>query len=117
VLRRLLFNFLAVGAAAALTVAIGVLVYARHLEGIVVEKFNGRRWNLPSRVYSDPFLIYPGVDLAAAGLFDRLQRLNYREVTDETLRKGDYRRTASGLDLFLHDFSFPEKEVLVGRPA
>jgi penicillin-binding protein 1B len=91
--------------------AVGLLVYARHIEGIVVEKFNGRRWNLPSSVYSDPFLIYPGVDVVAAGLFDRLQRLNYREVNDETLRKGDYRRTASGLDLFLHDFSFPEKEV------
>lgn len=91
--------------------AVGVVVYAHHLEGIVVEKFNGRRWKLPSRVYSDTFLIYPGLDLVAAGLFDRLQRLNYREVTEETLRKGDYRRTATGLDLFVHDFSFPEKTL------
>ena len=68
------------------------------LDAIVVEKFNGRRWEFPSRVYSDSFLIYPGIDLNAAGFFDRLRRLNYRQVSEKPLRKGDFRHTDSGLE-------------------
>jgi penicillin-binding protein 1B len=96
----------AVAAGAALT-----LGTVRHLDAVVVEKFNGRRWDFPSRIYSDAFLIYPGIDLEAAGFTDRLKRLNYRPVTSEPLRKGDYRRTDSGLDLFLRDFSYPGEHV------
>ena len=81
--------------------------YIHHLDATVVEKFSGPRWQLPSRIYSDSFLIYPGLDLEAAGLFDRLRRLNYRENTHGPLRKGDFRRTASGLDILSHDFAYP----------
>lgn len=90
------------------TLALGTL---RHLDAVVVEKFNGRRWNFPSRIYSDAFLIYPGLDLKAAGFIDRLRRLNYREATAEPLRKGDYRRTSAGLDVFLRDFSYPGDRI------
>jgi len=102
---------LVLGTVAAVTAVVAVGIYARHLEGVVVEKFTGRRWKLPSRVYSDAFLLYPGLDLEAAGLVKRLQRLNYRKVTDGDLRKGDYRRTGAGFDLFLRDFSFPGESV------
>jgi penicillin-binding protein 1B len=81
--------------------------YLGELDAVVVEKFSGSRWSFPSRVYSDTFLIYPGLDVEAAGLYDRLGRLNYREVTAAPLRKGDFRRTEQGLQLFLHDFSYP----------
>jgi penicillin-binding protein 1B len=110
-LRRALF----VLALLALTaVAVGAVIgfaILRHLDAVVVEKFNGRRWSFPSRIYSDAFLIYPGLDLRAAGLYDRLQRLNYREAGDEPLRKGDFRRSPTGLDLFLRDFSYPGQHV------
>jgi penicillin-binding protein 1B len=105
-LRRI---FLGVVAAIILVVCLAAVVAWRYygvLDAIVVEKFNGRRWEFPSRVYSDSFLIYPGVDLKAAGFFDRLRRLNYREVSQGPLRKGDFRRTDSGLQIFLRDFVY-----------
>jgi penicillin-binding protein 1B len=83
----------------------------RELDRVVVEKFNGRRWNFPSRIYSDAFLIYPGLNARAAGLTERLQRLNYRANDSEPLRKGDFRRTPTGLDIFLRDFSYPGQRV------
>ena len=110
-LRRALF---VLALLALIAVAIGAVVgvaILRHLDAVVVEKFNGRRWSFPSRIYSDAFLIYPGLNLRAAGLYDRLQRLNYREANAEPLRKGDFLRTAAGLDLFLRDFSYPGQHV------
>src|SRR5215468_7569798 len=97
-------------AAVAVGVAIGIGIL-RQLDAVVVEKFNGRRWNFPSRIYSDAFLIYPGLDVRAAGLVERLQRLNYRAADSEPLRKGDFRRTPTGLDIYLRDFSYPGEQV------
>ena len=37
---------------------------ARSSTRVVVEKFDGRRWDFPSRIYSDAFLLYPGLDVA-----------------------------------------------------
>jgi penicillin-binding protein 1B len=86
-------------------------LYGRHLEAIVVAKLEGRRWALPSRIYSDAFLVYPGLDVDAAALFARLDRLGYREGTAAALRKGDYRRTAAGFEVHLHDFAYPGGDV------
>lgn len=88
-------------AAAAAALALPTL---RDLDAQVVEKFNGRRWDFPSRIYTDAFEIYPGMDLAAAGFSERLRRLDYRAVDGERpLRKGEFRRSGDGLDLVLHD--------------
>jgi penicillin-binding protein 1B len=112
--RAILVLALLAGAAVAVAAIIATRTL-RQLDAVVVEKFNGRRWNFPSRIYSDAFLIYPGLDLRAAGLTDRLQRLNYGEVDAEPLRKGEFRRTPTGLDLFLRDFSYPGRQPLEDR--
>ncbi len=86
--------------------ALGAWLYT--LDTVVVEKFSGRRWDFPSRIYGEPFLIYPGLDLAAAGIDDRLRRLAYRTAEPGApLRKGDYRRTSTALELALHDEADP----------
>lgn len=80
----------------------------RALDRQVVDTLNGRRWDFPSRIYSDAFLLYPGLDLTAAGFVDRLQRLGYRRAdADAVLRKGDFRTTGDGYDLVLHDLAYP----------
>src|SRR5262249_22907019 len=104
VLAALALTAAAVGAAAAFHVL-------RRLDAELVEKVNGRRWNFPSRIYSDAVLIYPRLDGPAAGLIERLQRLNYRAADSEPLRKGDFRRTPTGVDIYLRDFSYPGERV------
>ncbi|MGD9764092.1 MAG: PBP1A family penicillin-binding protein [Candidatus Binatia bacterium] len=87
---------------ATLVVGAGAFLWLRSLSGVVVDKFNGRRWDFPSRVYSDAFLIYPGLDLKAAGFAERLRRLGYHAATaDAALREGEYRDRPGGLALFL----------------
>jgi penicillin-binding protein 1B len=109
--RRAIILVVWLGLAAAAVAAVLVGRTLRHLDLVLVEKFNGRRWSFPSRIYSDAALIYPGLDLHTAGFVERLQRLNYREAGPEPLRKGDFHRTATGLDLFLRDFTYPGQRV------
>ncbi|MFN8642018.1 MAG: PBP1A family penicillin-binding protein [Candidatus Binatia bacterium] len=99
---------LRIGALAGLLALVlaGAVAYPilRRLDAQVVQTLNGRRWDFPSRIYGDAFLLYPGLDLAAAGVPDRLRRLGYRRVEgDAALRKGDFRQGADGIDLVLHD--------------
>jgi penicillin-binding protein 1B len=97
-----------VGVAAA---ALAVLAWPRYraLERIVSERFGGRPWAVPARVYGDAFSVYPGLDLAGSGFFARLQRLGYREVPDAVRVRGEFRRDPRGttIDLFLHEFHYP----------
>ena len=74
----------------------------RDLEKQVADKFSGRRWELPSRVYSAPFPIYPGMDLERVGFVERLISLGYVEVPGPVREPGDYRRTGrKALDVVL----------------
>jgi penicillin-binding protein 1B len=80
----------------------------RALDAQVVETLNGRRWDFPSRIFSDAFLLYPGLDVTASGFVDRLQRLGYRRADgDAPLRKGDFRQLPGGYDVVLHDVAYP----------
>ena len=79
----------------------------------VMQRFSGRHWNIPSRIYSDSTLIYPGLDLDAIGFFQRLARLNYHPVQSAGLPgRGDfhYDRPHGRLVIFLHRFSYPYNE-------
>jgi penicillin-binding protein 1B len=57
----------------------GVL-YAIHLDGTVRQKFEGKRWALPARVFARPLELYAGRALSAEALRGELERLKYRPV-------------------------------------
>ena len=65
--------------------------YYHQLENEVVTRFSGKRWNIPSRIYSDSILIYPGQNLKDLGFFERLARLNYHPVdAGKVDQRGEY---------------------------
>jgi penicillin-binding protein 1B len=117
-LRRLLVG-LSVALALAGTTA-GVLLWrvARQWDAIVTEKFRTHRWNFPSKIYSDSLLIYPGIDLKAVGLLERLQSLGYQSVHGPVARRGEYNADELDrhLDVYLHDFPYPTGSG-AGRPV
>ena len=65
--------------------------FYRQIEAQVANKFSGRRWNLPSRIYSAPFTLFPGVQAERSGLLERLSRLGYVQVSGPPRQPGDYR--------------------------
>ncbi|MDG2303077.1 MAG: PBP1A family penicillin-binding protein [Candidatus Binatia bacterium] len=93
----LLLSLIPLGAAAGLAVLLGYQHYAE----IVDEKFAGRRWDFPSRIYSDEFLLHPGLDIEASGVPRRLERLRYREVAEAPHAGGEFRRSAAALEVAL----------------
>jgi penicillin-binding protein 1B len=82
--------------------------YLSSLEEQVVQKFSGRKWNIPSKIYSDTALLYPGISVNLEDFRDKLRRLGYRESTTARV-KGEYRYSKKEglLDIHLHDFPYP----------
>jgi penicillin-binding protein 1B len=71
--------------------AVGAWRFYRQIEAQVANKFSGRRWNLPSRIYSAPSALFPGVHVERSGLLERLSRLGYVRVDGAPRQPGDYR--------------------------
>ena len=103
--RRRLRSWIKIGAAVAILlvgIAIALAVPAqRHLATVVDQKFSGRRWDFPSRIYSDEFLLFVGLDVAAARLPRRLERLSYRASAAEPVAGGEYRGSPGALEIAL----------------
>lgn len=106
-IRKLAFTVAALLLAGATVLAVLFVYYARQLEPVVVEKFSGRRWDFPSKIYADSTLLYPGVDVDAIGLAARLERLRYRETGGAMEFPGEYRRGPGFFEIYLREFAAP----------
>ncbi|MBI3597729.1 MAG: PBP1A family penicillin-binding protein [Nitrospirae bacterium] len=95
-----------VGAVPVLTILFAL--YLAVLYGIVTHRFEGQRWRLPSKVYSDSFILYPGLDLKGIALLERLRRLDYHPTPDLPDHSGEYHLEPDSLTLYLHDFDYPD---------
>lgn len=91
-----------------LTVGLG---YVASLYVTVTSRFEGPRWKLPSTVYAEPVTIYPGMDLVASHLRDRLLRLGYGSVSSPPARPGEFRWTETRLEVYLQDFAYPDHRI------
>ncbi|MGH7773880.1 MAG: PBP1A family penicillin-binding protein [Candidatus Binatia bacterium] len=92
--------------------------YVRRVEEVVIAKFEGRKWIHPSKIYSDTFLLYVGMNLRMEDLWEKLRRLGYRESRNAPRAKGEYRfgKREGLLEVYLHDFVYP-LEVFKGVPV
>lgn len=80
--------------------------YGMYLKRLINEEFNKKRWNLPSRIYSDIEILQPEVNIYQRDLKGKLERLGYRQV--ETVRSaGEYKITPSHWEIYLKDFYYP----------
>ncbi len=100
-----------IGVAGLVLVLMGVSLplYCWHLSSQIEKRFSGRRWSIPSRVFSDTTILYPGQNIDCAFFHDKLNRLGYWGVPNEPKRKGEMRTSASLVELFLHDLEVPSR--------
>ncbi len=81
---------------------------------IVRARFEGRRFSVPSKVFSAPTILYPGLDWKRAELPQALDRLGYREHTGGgVLPLGRFDWTGDVLRVHLRPFQHPSR----GEPA
>ncbi|CAK0756903.1 peptidoglycan glycosyltransferase/peptidoglycan DD-transpeptidase MrcB [Gammaproteobacteria bacterium] len=84
---------------------VAVLVLAWQLDHQVREQFDGKRWELPARVYARPLELYQGLDLKPAQLQAELTSLGYRAVK-EPKEPGTYAMTGNEVRIVTRAFSF-----------
>ncbi len=78
---------------------------------LVLERFEGRLWELPARVYARPMEIYPGMVLNADRFEKELQQLGYRRLkkSDQTGGQGTYTRNGNYFELHCREFDFGDE--------
>ncbi|QKZ03004.1 penicillin-binding protein 1B [Pseudomonas eucalypticola] len=55
--------------------------FAVYLDAIVQEKFSGKRWTIPAKVYARPLELFVGQKLSEADFLTELDALGYRRTT------------------------------------
>ncbi len=92
---------------------IALAYYGHKVDRLIAEKFDRpRKWDLPSRVYSDSEYLFAGVNIDARGTVQKLDRLGYRNTGDSIKGPGDYARTKDSLYVYLRDFDYPGEKFL-----
>ncbi|MDD7804871.1 MAG: penicillin-binding protein 1B [Endozoicomonas sp. (ex Botrylloides leachii)] len=78
-----------------------------HLNGIIVRKFEGKKWAIPAKVYARPLEIYQGKRLSPDTLIRQLRQQGYQETQTVTL-PGSFSRSANVVDVYSRGFQFPD---------
>src|SRR5579863_269828 len=83
------------------------LAYVAYLDQVIVRKFEGVRWKIPSKIYSIPFQLVPGMDIEKVMVLSRLNHLGYYRVFHPVREPGEFRRMQDGLEIYFRDFPYP----------
>src|SRR5262245_16912929 len=98
-------RFILAGILGALVV--GGLLATAYLTSVVTSRFEGRRWNLPSRIYSDLVVLRVGDAVSADRLEAKLDRLLYQRDDSPPIKAGHFHRSGSSIEVFTRDFRYP----------
>jgi penicillin-binding protein 1B len=88
------------------------IIYVLRLDRQITTRFEGRRWELPARIYARPLELYVGKTLSAENLEKELLQLRYSRVKN-TEKPGEY--SIRGNRITIHSRSFPFPDLL--QPA
>jgi penicillin-binding protein 1B len=76
-----------------------------YLDNVVRDRFEGKRWKLPARVYARPLDLYPGRKLTPSQMVAELALLGYRE-TPRSQEPGSFHLQHRVLELVTRPFHF-----------
>lgn len=79
-----------------------------YLDAVVTSRFEGRRFEVPSRVYARPLELYNGASVAASGLQRELELAGYRAGRSDSA--GTYRRSGGHFEIHTRGFRFTDGE-------
>src|SRR3954469_14601588 len=90
---------------------VGFLAYVGYTYVIITKKFeSSRRWDLPSRIYSDATPLVPGMTIPRTLLEPKLNHVGYHEVAARVANPGEYRYAGNSLEIYLQNFEYPDIE-------
>ncbi|MFY0699981.1 MAG: transglycosylase domain-containing protein, partial [Bermanella sp.] len=97
---------------------VGIVVLAilmAYMDAKVREKFEGKRWALPAKVFARPLELYPGLALQPKYLIQELDQIGYQRVPN-VVTPGQYSFNGDEMDVFrryvkLYDGEEPSARV------
>lgn len=90
-----------------LMAGVGIWSVVTRLNDQVTTRFEGRRWELPARIFGRPLELYVGRELLADELQQELDLLQYA-ATASVAKPGEFRRTGNSFTVHSRDVPFPE---------
>jgi penicillin-binding protein 1B len=84
-----------------------LLLYTLYLNSIIKEKFEGRKWSIPAKVYARTLELYPGRQISASHLEKELRLAGYRKDKAASTQ-GSFSRNGQRIDIVTRDFNFPD---------
>ena len=90
---------------------VGFLAYVGYTYVIITKKFDAtRRWDLPSRIYSDATPLVPRITIPRTLLEPKLNHVGYHEAGNRIANPGEYRFVGGDLEIYLQNFEYPDVE-------
>ena len=90
-----------------LLLSAGLFLYGWYLAVHIDQRFSARRWSVPSKVFSDTTLLYPGQRINPVLLKEKLGALGYRQVSHQPAKKGELQVSPEAITIFLNDLTTP----------
>lgn len=91
-----------------LGMALGLLLpWTWWLNHLVTSEFEGRMWDVPSRVFARPLSLYPGMQLAPVALEQELQAAGYRRQPGAPV-PGSYSGSGGRYEIYRRAFRFDD---------
>ena len=88
-------------------VGVSLAIYGWYLSNQVEKRFSARRWSIPSTVYSDTMLLYPGQRFNASIFTQKLMSLGYRRKNHLPSKKGEIQIAPAEINIYLNDLKTP----------
>jgi penicillin-binding protein 1B len=90
---------------------VGFIGFVGYTYVVITKKFDSsRRWDLPSRVYSDATALVPGMSCPRTMLEPKLNHVGYHEVKTRVANPSEYRYVGDDLEIYLQNFGYPDME-------
>ena len=90
---------------------VAFLAFVGYSYVVLTKKFDSsRRWDLPSRIYSDATPIVPGMTIPRSLLEPKLNHVGYHEAASRVTNPGEYRYAGNTLEIYLQNFEYPDIE-------
>ncbi len=94
-----------------MVVFVAFIGFVGYTYAVITKKFDSsRRWDLPSRVYSDATPLVPGLSYPRSLLEPKLNHVGYHEVAQKVSTPGEYRYAGKSLEIYLQNFDYPDME-------
>ena len=85
-------------------------IWVLYLARVISDRFTGTKWDLPSKVYSDSMVIYPGMTFEKGSFENKLKKLGYAPTRSSKMVEGNYAKDGDDFHIYLHDFDYPREK-------